>query len=417
MLNDEFFLKLMFSDFGRGSYKTLFDEFEQAEPGYYKACLTTYKLMKKEITVENLNIEKIKKFHQMIVSGVKNTNYKNDQHLAANFSLDERKFMIPIYGMSLCFRRYVKDNYPFGVYKEYEQKYYRKKISEAEIEDYINKYLKAFKDQINSAKDNNQKEQAIYEFVQNLEFLHPFFDANIRFFCIALYNILRSIIGLKEVILVDPNSFESLLYDEFLKYQPYFEINGQKSWIEEELIDKNIKAIELYEKMTGYSYFFHMLVKGKSCDSFIKSYLNLFKNHTKQRDVFLSKHLETGTLGIHHALTLGRVESVNLWIELLSTSELSEQVKKEVINTVDQNGQTLLHIASEKGYESVVKNLINFGINPEIRDNFKEQAVDCACSDSIRELLSNKKLSSPLAINYIQVEKSKSERAQEIKIN
>ncbi|MCF6767575.1 hypothetical protein L3V86_04265 [Thiotrichales bacterium 19S11-10] len=362
MFDDEFFLKLMFSDFGRGSYKTLFDEFEQAEPGYYKACLDTYKSMTEEITVENLNIEKIKKFHQMIVSEVKNTNYKNDQHLAANFSLDERKFMIPIYGMSPFFRRHIKNIYPFGVYIECEQKYYRKKISEAEIENYINKYLKVFKDQINLAKDNNQKEQAIYEFVQNLEFLHPFFDANIRFFGIALHNVLRRCVQLKEVVFVDPNSLDLMSYKTFKKVKPYFELNDTTSGFENgcEIGKNNISAIKLYEKINGFSHFFRMLVennKNYSEQSIIK-YLSLFSEcNDDLKAVFLSKDLDSKTIGIHYAMKQGNLKIVGLWIYALLNSTLSAKEKFEVINFKNHHGQTLLDIAIKKKFSSIITQL------------------------------------------------------------
>ncbi|MCF6766357.1 Fic family protein [Thiotrichales bacterium 19S3-7] len=389
LINKNFLLKLMFSDFGRGSYMTLFNEFEKAEAGYYKACLTTYEAMDSEITIENLTIEKIKYFHQMIVLGVKNTNYKDKQELACEFNIDQRKFMIPIYKMSYKFRQYIEKKYPFGRYSCEQQKYYREKLSISDIEEYINKYLDTFKKQYKLAQNEDQKAEAIYEFVQNLEFLHPFFDANMRFFGIALHNTLRKCASLKEIIFVDPNFLDLMLYEEFKLVKPYFEFDNSVSWREDELVLNNIQAINHYEQLTGYSHFFRMLVeKDGQYDDSIKSYLTLFENNPMQlKQIFLSKHLDVNIIGIHHALKVANLKTVALWIHEVTNSSLTQRQKIEVINVQNQYGETLLHVAVQKGFFDIVRELIRSGGDLTIKNDFKQVAAYYAESTQMKELL------------------------------
>ena len=81
-------------------------------------------------------------------------------------------------------------------------------------------------DRLNGNPTEHEKLYAIVEYVQQLEWMHPFEDGNCRTFCGALFQILLHQNGFAPACLKDPNCFDYLT-PELLMHEV---VNGQKRY-------------------------------------------------------------------------------------------------------------------------------------------------------------------------------------------
>ncbi|MCF6808377.1 ankyrin repeat domain-containing protein [Thiotrichales bacterium 19S9-12] len=376
--------KIKFFDFGRGPIKSVIEQFESREENYYSACSKTYEEMS-HITIETLSIEDIQIFHRKIIEGVKDTNYRNQQHTANVFYLNSINFPISHFSTNPSSLEKMMSIYSkYGRYDSIKKLYIRKKLSKEEMINYIDNLLGRIKANYQSLRINSQIEyeqslkKIIYEFIQELEILHPFKDANCRFFCINLYNILRKNSGLKEVILADPNLFDYLPYDNFIDIpNTHFEIDD-KEWSEKELKENNLKAIQCYNKLTFSGLFLLFVTISEASSELISDYIDFIYDQPNLKNILIPHAHEGIFTGPAFAFYRQNQNSLEKYIiKLLSPKlkGLSKEDRLDIFCNPRFDGNSFMHLLTQPNnnnkmlFELILQELNECDLSVKNKDN------------------------------------------------
>ncbi|MCF6768592.1 hypothetical protein L3V86_09490 [Thiotrichales bacterium 19S11-10] len=373
-----FLRKLAFYDFGRGFYKSVINEFETNEINYGDTCFKTYLAMLFEITLENLNIDQIKKFHQMIVLNVENTNY-GDEQIKANQFVEFMRFGTVDESVSQLFVNEILQRHPYiridMVDDSFCMAFFRINMFPEEIERTIISYIITFKTNMQvacSLQNQSQKEELIFNLCQDLVFLHPFEDANCRFFCIALHNTLRKAAGLSEIIVCDPNLFAKLRFTQFKQIKgAYFEIDQLFNYDDEILNQMNVQAIQAYIDM--HSDPLTKILFSNYCES-LKGLFNFLKQYNCELletliiNSFTHSNLLTVVMHCHKDI-------IETFLQEVNDDRISKKAKLAIVESQDLY---LLDISlgesARKGYQDASFLILNFAAS--LSDKYKAEIIE-----------------------------------------
>lgn len=142
---------------------------------------------------------------------------------------------------------------------------------DAENEDYaaeldlkINSYIANYNTAITNSKTPMHKLDAIIDFVQDCELLHPFYDANGRTFCMLLLNYLLITQGFPLAVLIDSNKF-NLFSKQEMREELLDSMENTFVLMEEKKLfgvdtEELLKALKANPKFEEFSRYFEEIV-------------------------------------------------------------------------------------------------------------------------------------------------------------
>jgi ankyrin repeat protein len=80
---------------------------------------------------------------------------------------------------------------------------------------------------------------------------------------------------------------------------------------------------------------------------------------------------------LHEAATKGCTDTVRHLVKLC----------KDIVDAVDKEGQTALHLSAEKNYFTIVQTLVEAKANISLTDNYKKTALDVATENNRKEIV------------------------------